>query len=396
MQGSPGSLRRLNERVVFDRLRRGGPASRAALAKATGLSAPTVGKLVDGLLRGGLVRELDAPGDEDAPVLGRPGRMVALDDVRPRIAAVQLGVHHTRLAALPIAGPDDDRWAVRFATPRRAATWSRRLRAAAADLSLREPWAVVVSVPGVVDELAGRVLLSPNLHWTERADLGQLVADVWRAPVRFVQEIRALAMGHLAAAPGLGDFLLVDFGAGVGGALVRHGRVYDAPLALAGELGHTPVAGNDRLCGCGAVGCVETLASRDGMLMSLATQHGKRRAGWRQLVKHVEAHGIEPWLKRSLDAAGTTIGGALNVVGVRHVVVTGSLTELPDGVMHYLGEAVERAAMWARFGQVVCTAAPRRRAAGLAAAAIDQLILPRTDTMTALADAADSYRSAGP
>ena len=36
-----------------------------------------------------------------------------------------------------------------------------------------------------------------------------------------VQEIRALALGHLTAEPGGEDFLLVDFGEGVGGATLE-------------------------------------------------------------------------------------------------------------------------------------------------------------------------------
>jgi hypothetical protein len=41
-----------------------------------------------------------------------------------------------------------------------------------------------------------------------------------------------------------------------------------------------------------------------------------------------------------------------------------------------LSDAVQKGAMWARFGEVECVAAPRRRAAGLVAVGIDRFIAP--------------------
>jgi hypothetical protein len=64
------------------------------------------------------------------------------------------------------------------------------------------------------------------------------------------------------------------------------------------------------------------------------------------------------------------------VLGLRRVVITGSLTELPPVVMDHLARAVQSGAMWARFGEVECVAAPRRRAAGLVAMGIDRLVVP--------------------
>jgi len=380
MSPQASSLRQFNRRRVFEQVAAGGAASRADLAKTTGLSAPTVGKVVDELLAEQLLQETLGTGHDAPTSPGRPGRPVRLNRTTAQLVAVQIGVRHTRLAALPVAGPEpgaaDDRWKVEFRTPLTAKTWLRHLRKAAGRLKLSGPAAVTVSVPGVVDEPVGRVLLSPNLHWTEQADLVQLVGKAWPAPACLVQEIVALAMGHIAAWPADRDFLLVDFGEGVGGAVMTGGRPYAAPLPLSGELGHTPVVGGDRLCGCGAIGCIETLASRNGLVASFAAAHRRKPHTWRSLAAHVRRAGIEPWLAATLDAVAITIAGAINVLGMQKVIITGSLTELPPIVVERLGDAVERSAMWARFGQVLCRPAPRRRAAGLAVAAIDRILLP--------------------
>ena len=148
-------------------------------------------------------------------------------------------------------------------------------------------------------------------------------------PVLLVQEERALALGHHLAHPDCEDFLLVDFGEGVGGAIIVDGKPLANPLPISGEIGHTPVLGNRRQCGCGATGCMETLVSLRGLLesFSIATRGGKK--SWAQLREHIVQDGIEPWLAHSLDAAAAIIAGSLNVLGLRRVVITGSLTELP-------------------------------------------------------------------
>jgi len=69
------------------------------------------------------------------------------------------------------------------------------------------------------------------------------------------------------------------------------------------------------------------------------------------------------------------MAGALNVLGVRRLVLTGGLAELPTCVA-FLAQRVKQGAMWGRFGEILCETAPHRRAAGLVAAGLDRLVLP--------------------
>jgi predicted NBD/HSP70 family sugar kinase len=292
---------------------------------------------------------------------------------------IQLGVSRTSLSALPVGADQEDYWAVEVDTSDSAEGWVRQLRGAAARIGQREFWGVLVSVPGIVDERAGRVLFSPNLHWTEQAELPGLIQRVWRAPVVLVQEERVLALGHQCLDPQREDFLLVDFGDGVGGAAMVAGKLHESPLPLSGELGHTPVPGNRRPCGCGAVGCVETLVSTRGLLQSGSEHRGQPLESWSALRLEITRRGVEPWLAATLEATAAVIAGALNVLGLNHVVVSGSLTELSPAVMDHLAAAVVNGAMWARFGRVKVEAAPRRRTAGLVAIGLDRVVLSGTD-----------------
>jgi hypothetical protein len=67
--------------------------------------------------------------------------------------------------------------------------------------------------------------------------------------------------------------------------------------------------------------------------------------------------------------------GALNVLGLRRVILTGNLCDLPEAVLERIKSRVCSGALWARFGNVECLRAPRRRSAGLVAFGIDRLLL---------------------
>lgn len=381
---------RLNRRALFARLQRLGRASRAELAKSLGMSQPTAGKIVDDLIAQGLVEEV-AGRSVSEPFgprgrgwgkgrIGRPGRLLQPSTSQPRFLAVQLGVEQTHVAGLPAAAPSVDAWDEAFPTVGGAEAWAQALERAAGRWVKHECWGVLVSIPGIVDEVAGQVLYSPNLHWTEGTDLRRLLRDIWGVSVVVVQEERALALGQLAFDESGEDFLLVDFGDGVGAAAVVGGRLYESPLPISGELGHTPIMGNRRACGCGAVGCVETLVSRRGLLESFAEDAPAGKADWSALQGLVRQSGLPGWLEAAVEAAGGAIAGALNVLGVRRVLVTGTLADLGQTVTDRLARSVRGGAMWARFGQVDCCTVPRRRAAGLVSAGIDRLVLPTGDT----------------
>jgi predicted NBD/HSP70 family sugar kinase len=328
-----------------------------------------------------------------SPRLGRPGQLLRLDNQTPRFLAIELGVSETCVSALPVAVKLEDDWNFAFPTPRTPEGWLREVSLIAKKIPRQHLWGILVSVPGIVDENQARVLFSPNLHWLENVSLPKLLSEFWDAPVVLVQEIRALALGHLTAEPVGEDFFLVDFGQGVGGAIVLDGQLFSQPMPISGEFGHTPVPGNDRLCGCGATGCLETLVSHRGLLQSFAAAQGLASPQWRQFVRHIADAGVPPWLLHTLNATAQVIAGAINVLGIHRVVVTGILSDLPTPVVAHLAAEIQKGAMWARFGEVHCHSAPHRRAAGLVAAGIDRIVLPADDDTNALRSLSSVRRS---
>lgn len=372
-------LRRMHQRRIIETVARCGSVSRSDLARATGMSQPTVSRIVDQLRSEHILAESEdeIPSGENgsgktAAILGRPSTRLELDRTRPRFGVVQLGVRHTRMAVLPVAVPFEDRWEIEFATPASADAWLGQL-AKAWKPHRNKRLHTVVSLPGVVDESSGKVYLSPNVRWLEKTDLRDALCDIFGTDVLFKQEIRLLALGHLAAEPESGDFLLIDSGSGVGGAAVIGGNLFSGSVPLAGEIGHDAVPGNQRPCGCGAVGCLETLISRPGLVTS-AAENGQAKT-WPALVEYLTSHPMPRWLKLSLESAAVDIAGALNVLGLRQVVLTGAFRELPPSAIDHLSNSIREHAMWARFGEISLRTAARRRQAGMVSVALDRMFV---------------------
>jgi predicted NBD/HSP70 family sugar kinase len=376
----PSELRVANTRRLFRLLLSRGGGSRAELARVSGLSAVTAGKVVDELIGMGLAEERADTRVEGVakPAMGRPPRTVSLRR-SAAVPVVELGVRESAIAMLSLAedGPVRRR---AFRTPPSASKFCSIARgllpefAGAAGGAISGP--LVVSVPGVLDGAADRVLFSPNLRWSEDAGFLPRLANLWRRPLCAVQEIQALALGHRATPDAPDSFVLVDFGDGVGGAVVSGGELLHGPAPLCGELGHTGVYRNRRRCGCGSVGCLETLVSRRGLLRSLRDAAGPERATWQHLQDRVARKGVERWLAPSIDAAAGIIAGAINILGIQDVVLTGDLPALHPDVPARLQSRIEAHALIGRFGKLRCHAAPRRRDRGLILAAAERVLLP--------------------
>jgi glucokinase len=292
------------------------------------------------------------------------------------LVIAELGVERTRLSAVPAALPDEERWDVEFRTPGSEATWRQRLRQHAATLAIRRPWGVMVSCPGLVDENAGKILLCPNLHWCERADLIGAFHEIFRAPVRLIQESRVLALGEVGTRASTNDFLMVDFGVGVGGAIVVGQRPYDGSVPATGEIGHTPINGNERQCGCGNRGCLETLIAEPWLVHSVREITGNPEATFADVCRAALAPELPKFLTEALDAAAGCIAAILNVCGLKRVVLSGLIRDLGPHAADHLTAAIRRSAMWSRFDTVEVELVHRRRSRGLTIAGIQRVIMP--------------------
>ncbi|WCN36948.1 ROK family glucokinase [Aneurinibacillus uraniidurans] len=120
-----------------------------------------------------------------------------------------------------------------------------------------------LGIPGFLDVESGRVRQAVNLGWRDEP-IAELARQKLDAPVYVLNDANAAALGEAwcGAGQNILDLLCVTLGTGVGGGTIANGKIVSGHLNLAGEIGHMCVRPEGgRVCGCGAVGCLETEAS---------------------------------------------------------------------------------------------------------------------------------------
>jgi glucokinase len=128
--------------------------------------------------------------------------------------------------------------------------------------------AIGISSMGPVDPWRGLVVDPPNVPVFRDSPLADEMERRVGLPAYLERDtnVAALAEHWLGASRGCTDFLYVTVSTGLGGAIVRDGRLVLGPDGTAGELGHfTLIAEGGPRCGCGATGHLEAIAAGAGL-----------------------------------------------------------------------------------------------------------------------------------
>lgn len=125
-----------------------------------------------------------------------------------------------------------------------------------------------VACAGPLDLRRGTVSPVNIPQWREFPLVERLSAVLPEVPVRLAGDGICAAAGEHWRGGGAdsSDMLAIVVSTGVGGGLVQDGRLTAGPTGNAGHIGHVIVELNGSRCGCGARGCVETMASGPAMV----------------------------------------------------------------------------------------------------------------------------------
>ena len=138
--------------------------------------------------------------------------------------------------------------------------------------------AVGIGFAGFVDEKRSRVLLAPNLGWSDEP-LQLAIESKVNIPVVVENDANAAAWGEyrFSGAQLPEDMVCVTVGTGIGGGLIFGGNLYRGAHGLAAEFGHLNIEPGGRLCACGNRGCWEQYASGNALVREARLLAAERR-----------------------------------------------------------------------------------------------------------------------
>ena len=219
-----------------------------------------------------------------------------------------------------------------------------REAAAAAGAKLEDLVGVGVGSPGDADGHTGVVSKARNLPgWEGSFPLGETLAEALGTKVRIGNDVQVAVEGEfrLGAGEEFDSLLGVWWGTGVGGGIVLDGKPW-LGRGAAGEIGHVVVKRGGARCPCGRRGCMEAYAGRAAMeaearrqhedgqetdLFKLMHKHGKPRLTsgiWERAIDHGDDLAKE-LIERAIEALGTGVASACNVLDVEAVILGGGL-----------------------------------------------------------------------
>jgi predicted NBD/HSP70 family sugar kinase len=345
--GALGSLRESNRENVVKALQTLGVASRADIARWTGLSRSTVSSIVGELHDEGIVVDRQES-EREAAGSGRPPALIALDPSAGFALGIDFGKRHLAVALADLSHELlDEQW-VEMADDYQADEGMARA-AELVDRLLDDLGAerdrvigVGMGIPGPVQNtgMVGSSAILPGWAGTSPQErMGELLA----LPVRVANDanLGALAESTWGAGRGSSTLVYLKLATGIGAGIVIGGRLFEGAGGTAGEIGHTTIDETGDICRCGNRGCLETYAGAAAIATLLSRSFGEELDPEAVLTRAADG---DPGCRRALADAGRHIGVAVanlcNLVNPERIVVGGSMGQAGALLLDPLRESV--------------------------------------------------------
>jgi allose kinase len=195
-----------------------------------------------------------------------------------------------------------------------------------------EPAALSIGFPSAVDK-ARRVLIStPAIPTLDGKPVVEFLEKHFSCPVYIDRDVVMIYShaAHTLKIPAQGITLGFFIGTGIGNVIVINGQVFNGAHGIAGELGHVPVWGRYRKCGCGGRGCAE-LYTAGRALVTIRSRFFMDDSVDQLFVRHGESKPIESFLT-----------GLSLVMSQEMIILDPDRVVLGSGVVHMKGFPVEK------------------------------------------------------
>ena len=258
-----------NKKVLLNLIKEKGKISRSELSKTTGLTPPSITRIVDEIVYNDNLAEYIGTGRSNG---GRPPMIVKFKNTGNYIIGIDLGATYIRGGLVDLNANFISEIQVPTEINKGFASIIEKVTQVIEKLqnrkeTLNEPhskiWGVGIGVAGLVDNKTGLIESSPDFGWIN-VDFRKELQNKINIPFFYDNSTRLMALGELQ----LGDrkklknFAVINVGYGIASGLVIEGVLAKGFNGFAGEFGHISVDTNSKIqCKCGMYGCLEALAS---------------------------------------------------------------------------------------------------------------------------------------
>jgi len=363
MQAQVPTPRRARAREdVYRLIRASSSLTRSDLVDRTGFPTSTISHVVAKLIEEGRIEKSRLLSKGPGSGSGRPGCSYRAVAGGSHTGAIDFGHRHIRLAIGDDLGEPIDEILVELDVDLHAQEAmdlaGEHMRELQRSHGIRDLAAVVAGIPGPVDCDTGLVCSATILSSWVGLDPAQELSRRIGAPVHVENDAALGAYGELTrgAGQGLRDFIYVKASHGIGAGLIIDGRPYHGASGVAGEIGHTALAGRTELCRCGNTGCLEAVVSIKTVLDQILHTHPGLSLDEISLADLEDAVSM-----RVLENAGRWLGivlaGLTNFLNPAALIVGGELGAAGESLLAPVRAAILQHAQPAESAALIVTPA---------------------------------------
>ncbi len=241
----PSDIKSYNNRIVFETVRRCGQIVRTDIARQTGMSAPTVLKVVQGFIDKGIL----LPSGEAETALGRKPLLLRFNPDALYTVGINFEGDHLSVALVNLAG--DIHRVIRRRVPHTfdmgtADVIVKTISRLYTDYSCarERTVAIGIGIPGIVDMTGPTIAFAPLIGIHSPMDAQPVLAAIQTGaglPVFVENDVNAAAIGETVVRKmgSDGDLLYVSLGTGLGAGIILGGALRRGRRSMAGEIGYT-------------------------------------------------------------------------------------------------------------------------------------------------------------
>jgi len=366
-KGNAVFINRLNKIKVLGLIREYGTISRAKIVTESGLSAPTVTRIVNGLIS---EEKLVVSLGMGASNGGRPPILLKFNGKKNFVIGVDLGATTTRGVLSDFNG----KFIEEIEFPTRLKDGFEEIMNDIAELILKlgnskkkssksTIYGVGIAVAGLVDRKKNIIEYSPDFNW-HNVDIVEALRGRIEYPIIFDNVTRLMALGDLCFGKGqrLRNFICVNVGYGIGSGIIVNGELLTGADGFAGEFGHITIdKDSDIQCNCMKYGCLEALASGKAIALTAQSRLARGQESLlnemsggdinrvtTKMVADAAKEGDELALNvfsRAMDYIGIGIANLVNLFNPELIVIGGGVSMAGDIFFDNIRQSVSRHVM---------------------------------------------------
>lgn len=363
LSGNLELMHELNTKQILRVIRRFSPISRSGIVEKTNLTAATVSRIVNKLIKFNLVNETGY-GDSNG---GRKPVLLELNPDSILTVGIDLEIDEVKGVIIDLNGKIllESKLSIKGKTEK--------------DYIMNQVLAIIkkilaekdynkrvigigIGMHGLVDYAKGVSIFPPAFGW-ENVPVAEIVKKEFDLPVIIENNVRALTLAEywFGVGKNFNNFICLKVGSGIGSGIFTEGSLYRGANNSAGEIGHTMVDEEGPLCSCGNYGCLESMASTPAIIKRTlkALKQGADSKIYKLIMNNLDnlneeaiflaADQGDRLARQILEDTGRFLGigiaNLINILNPEAVIISGDIVIVGDIILESLRATVQNRAL---------------------------------------------------